>query len=210
MRATFSIHSLLKRFESRCRVWALCLFCIVIGSGMTVSAHEDAEHADAAQETEKALPPPPPIIVRATGYASYSSPKDKVDQADPKRLLAIRASKLDAYRNLAERVYGIALQGRSAVKTFELQEDYFATAIDTVIRGARVVSIAENKTTGIETVLELLLPGDFQDCLNKLNNFRYGEDCLRPLTPTISRDNETAAQGALKPPRGMDTIYYLN
>ncbi len=180
---------------------------------MLAQAHE-GEHMDEDGKVMQELPPPPPIIVRVTGYAAYQVPgksKDKSEMtADPKRLLAIRASKLDAYRNLAERVYGIALQGRSSVKDFELQEDHFAAAIDTVIRGARVVSISENKSTGIETVLELLLPGHFQDCLNKINNFRYGDDCLRPLTPNLYNTARNAPGQTRVPPQGMDNIYYLN
>ncbi len=123
-----------------------------------------------------------PVLIRVTGYSAFESEKDAKSEA--KRLLALRASKLDAYRALAERVYGISISGKSLVKDFVLKEDRFAVALDSHIRGARVVSVNEKKDLGFETVLELILPGNFDDCLNKVNNFKNGLNCLRPLPNT--------------------------
>lgn len=144
----------------------------------------------------------PPIMIQVTGYAFYKA--DEKSEPDPKRLLAIRASKLDAYRNLAERVYGISVAGNSTVHDFTLKDDQFSVQLESVIRGARVVSIIENKKTGIETVLELALPGNFIDCLNNINSFRSGPECVQPL-PTISR---SAGHSSLRAP--MTKQYLLN
>jgi len=152
-----------------------------------------------------------PIIVRVTGYGAFVENKKGKDGG--KRLRAIRASKLDAYRNLAERVYGLSVVGSSSVKDFMLQQDELGTAVETVIRGARVVSITENKDTGIETVLELVLPGNFQDCLNKVNNFKYDASCLRPMSSLSAsssldgRASRTLSKG--QSARRMEQIYYL-
>ena len=144
----------------------------------------------------------PPITIQVTGYAFFKA--DEKTEPDPKRLLAIRASKLDAYRNLAERVYGISLAGNSTVHDFTLESDQFSVQLESVIRGARVVSIIENKKTGIETVLELSLPGNFVDCLNNVNSFRSGPECMQPL-PAISH---SAGHSALRAP--MTKQYLLN
>lgn len=181
---------------------------VVMLAMIALTMAHDARSASENEKAKAALPPPPPIVVRVTGYAAYTPKKE--DVVDPKRLHAIRASKLDAYRNLAERVYGIALQGQSSVSQFELKNDVFTAAIDTVIRGARVVSISENKKTGIETVLELLLPGHFQDCLNKANHFRYEQDCLRPLTPITASESLDSNGPRTSTRAQMDTVYYLN
>ena len=157
-----------------------------------ILAAEDGD--DEAEESK------PPITIQATGYAFYQPPED--GKADPKRLLAIRASKLDAFRNLAERVYGLSLAGKSSVKSFELQNDSFSTQIETVIRGARVVSIIENQKTGIETVLELSLPGEFVDCINSVNSFKASADCMQPLPKTNSNDRLSRAP--------MQKQYHLN
>lgn len=148
-----------------------------------------------------------PIIIRVTGYGLYDS---KAKNSASKRLLAIRASRLDAYRNLAERVYGYSVTGSSSVKDFRLSSDQFATTVDSVVRGARVVSISDNPETGIETVVELELPAGFQSCLNKLNNFKHRLDCLRPMTtaglePPSSLEIE---QKSREP--GMRALYHLN
>lgn len=124
-----------------------------------------------------------PILIRVTGYSAFESEADA--KSEPKRLLAQRASKIDAYRALSERVYGLSIKGQSKVKDFVLKEDQLAIGFESYIRGARVVSINEKKGIGFETVLELMLPGNFDDCLNKVNQFRHGLNCLKPL-PTSS------------------------
>lgn len=154
----------------------------------------------AEEEVQEAKPP---ITIQATGYAFYQPPED--GKQDAKRLLAIRASKLDAFRNLAERVYGMSLAGSSSVKDFQLQKDSFSTQIETVIRGARVVSIIENKQTGIETVLELSLPGGFVDCINNVNSFKTESGCMQPLPKSDPRMGRGTASRA-----PMSKQYHLN
>jgi len=146
-----------------------------------------------------------PVVVRVTGYGAYEKVEDMT--SEPKRLMALRASKLDAYRALAERIYGTGITGTSTVQDFVLKHDGFGTVVDTVIRGARVVSVSEKKGAGFETVLELLLPGDFQDCLTKTNNFRNGSNCLRPL-PQFNAYRNTNDQRANNQ-NVMNSIYYL-
>lgn len=148
-----------------------------------------------------------PTIIRVTGYGLYD---DKAKNSASKRLLAIRASRLDAYRNLAERVYGYSVTGTSSVKDFSLASDQFATSVDSVVRGARVVSISDNPKTGIETVVELELPGGFQSCLNKLNNFKHRLDCLRPITTAgLEPPSSQEIERQRREPR-MRSIYHLN
>ncbi|WP_082863145.1 MULTISPECIES: LPP20 family lipoprotein [unclassified Oleiphilus] len=153
-----------------------------------------------AESEEEGVEAKPPVTLQATGYAFYQATED--GKADPKRLLAIRASKLDAYRNLAERVYGLSLAGSSSVTDFELQSDSYSTQIETVIRGARVVSIVENEKTGIETVLELSLPGNFIDCINNVNSFKASADCIRPIPEAGSPSRVSRAP--------MSRQYHLN
>lgn len=154
-----------------------------------------------------------PILIRVTGYSAFESEADA--KSESKRLLALRASKLDAYRTLAERVYGLSISGRSTMKDFILKEDKFAVGLDSYVRGARVVSVNEKKGLGFETVLELLLPGNFDDCLNKVNNFKNGLNCLRPLPNTsLFLDKEETGSKAYTPRSysgpSSRSGYYLN
>ena len=148
-----------------------------------------------------------PVVVRVTGYGAYEKVEDMT--SEPKRLMALRAAKLDAYRALAERIYGTGITGTSTVQDFVLKHDGFGTVVDTVIRGARVVSVSEKKGAGFETVLELLLPGDFQDCLTKTNSFRNGSNCLRPLPQFNAYHSDSTLSNSKKRHNSMDSIYYL-
>ena len=89
-------------------------------------------------EAEEKLPPTP-IVIRVTGYSAVEKAEDMA--SEPKRLMALRASKLDAYRALAERIYGTSISGMSTVQDYVLKNDGFGTVVDSVIRGARVVSV---------------------------------------------------------------------
>ena len=91
--------------------------------------------------------------IRATGYAGISvQPSDVAAQ---QRLLAIRASKLDAYRGLTEQVYGQYLDATTTVADMAVLSDTFRTQVEGVIYGARVVSIAPVGEDTYETTMSL-------------------------------------------------------
>jgi len=173
----------------------------------TAPTTNSAGYAEPVAAEGAVTPMSVPVVIRVTGYGAYAS-EDKKSSA--KRLLAIRASKLDAYRNLAERVYGFSVSGESTVRDFMLKSDAFATSVDTVVRGARVVSISDNPVTGIETVVELELPGDFQTCLNKVNNFKYRSDCLRPMTHSGLQLPSTDQIKSSSAGQSMRSLYHLD
>ncbi|WP_417762018.1 LPP20 family lipoprotein [Shewanella sp.] len=74
----------------------------------------------------------------ATGYAPLASQPGKT-QAD-RVLMAMQASKIAAYRELAEQVYGQQLQGASSVSEWAMQSDTIKASVSGVIRGAKVVA----------------------------------------------------------------------
>lgn len=77
-----------------------------------------------------------------------------------RRLMAMRTSKLDAYRSLAEQIQGIKLVGNSTVSMLAAQNDSFRAYVDATIRGARIISINPLPDGAYETVLEIELPQD--------------------------------------------------
>jgi hypothetical protein len=70
-------------------------------------------------------------------------------------LLAIRASKLDAYRSLTEQVYGQQLDASTTVADMVVQNDTFRTRVEGVIYGAVLVSITPAGDDTYETTMSL-------------------------------------------------------
>ena len=71
------------------------------------------------------------------------------------RLMAIRASKLDAYRSLTEQVYGQQLDATTTVADMMVQSDTFRARVEGVIYGAVLVSITPAGDDTYETTLSL-------------------------------------------------------
>ncbi|MBU6368419.1 MAG: LPP20 family lipoprotein [Burkholderiales bacterium] len=89
----------------------------------------------------------------ATGYAVISIQNHK--NPAQQRLLAIRASKLDAYRALTEQVYGQQLDATTTVADMTVLNDTFRTRVEGVIYGATLVSITPVGDDTYETTLSL-------------------------------------------------------
>ncbi len=89
----------------------------------------------------------------ATGYAVISVQNHR--NPAQQRLLAIRASKLDAYHSLTEQVYGQQLDATTTVAEMTVQNDVFRTRVEGVIYGAVLVSITPAGEDTYETTLSL-------------------------------------------------------
>ena len=89
----------------------------------------------------------------ATGYAVISVQNHR--NPAQQRLLAIRASKLDAYRALTEQVYGQQLDASTTVADMTVMSDTFRAKVEGVIYGAVLVSITPVGDDTYETTLSL-------------------------------------------------------
>ncbi|MEE3168932.1 MAG: LPP20 family lipoprotein [Pseudomonadota bacterium] len=142
-----------------------------------------------------------PITVRVSGLGTYAdAASDRTDSR--KRLLARRASQLDAYRNLVERVYGTVVYGSSTVNDFVLRNDMFRTYVDSYIRGAKLVAVNEHSDGVFETVMELKLEPRFRACVAKVADDQVQDLCPIPMP----RDNDSIGDVQS---RGVDSLYYL-
>ena len=100
----------------------------------------------------------PPLIEKretltATGYAVISIQNHRLPAQQ--RLLAIRAAKIDAYRGLAEQVYGLYLDANTIVSDMTIVSDAFRTRVEGVIFGATVTSINPLNNDTYEVTLSL-------------------------------------------------------
>lgn len=88
-----------------------------------------------------------------TGYAVISVQNHRT--AAQQRLMAIRASRLDAYRSLAEQVYGQYLDANTTIADMVVMSDTFRSRVEGVIYGAVLVSITPVGDDTYETTLSL-------------------------------------------------------
>jgi len=91
--------------------------------------------------------------ITATGYAVIGVQNAKTPPQQ--RLLAIRAAKIDAYRALAEQVYGLYLDSTTTIADMTVLSDRFRTRVEGVIYGANLSSITPVNNDTYEVTLTL-------------------------------------------------------
>lgn len=109
-----------------------------------------------------------PTKLLAVGYGAVGS-YSQYTHAQQK-LMAMRAAQVDAYRNLAEQVYGFRVWGNTAVSAFATQNDSVRSYVDAFVRGARVVNMTSIADGNWEATVELELSPAFLDCLTRGGN----------------------------------------
>jgi hypothetical protein len=121
-----------------------------------------AQQAQAMPVAAKRRPKLYKVIKRqAVGFGSESGFKGYTK--GQRRLLAMRASKLDGYRSLAEQIYGIRINGNTSVSGMMARNDHFRAYVDAYLRGAKVVSITPMADGNYETLIEIELDQRFFD-----------------------------------------------
>lgn len=87
----------------------------------------------------KPTTPAPTAEMIAFGFASIAAQSG--DDLNQRRLQAALAAKLDAYRNLAEQLYGLDLAGESIVEGGRVRSDNMRARVSGAITGAELVSV---------------------------------------------------------------------
>lgn len=96
-----------------------------------------------------------PKMANLTGVGFSQVSTQPGQSLNEKRLLAIRAARLEAMRDLTEQVHGISLTATTTVRDAAVTSDTLQGTISGVLRGARTVRITPKDSDTFEVVLEL-------------------------------------------------------
>ncbi|KGJ96979.1 LPP20 family lipoprotein [Colwellia psychrerythraea] len=98
-------------------------------------------------------------VLYATGFAPISMQKSTHETQ--RMLMAIKASKIAAYAELAEQVYGQQVKGKVTMADLLIEEQQLTASIQGVIRGAKVI-----KSYPVGDVYTTELQLNFEDVYN--------------------------------------------
>lgn len=167
----------------------LCLFSafLLVGCSGLAGKKDNVSEAPESYLTpvQQEVDPIAPMMLRVVGYGAVDYTSKNHSEAQ-RRLLAVRASKMDAYRALAERVYGMSVQGSTTVRDMVVQDDRFRSYVETYMHGARVLSADVLSDGTVETTLEMAIDHGFRNCLQTTDSKRINVDCRAPLVGTTS------------------------
>ncbi|MCF7970850.1 MAG: LPP20 family lipoprotein [Methylococcaceae bacterium] len=129
---------------------------------------------------------PPIKILTAIGYGT-SNMFSEYSPAQ-RRLMSMRASKMDAYRNLAEQIYGVSINGHTTVSAMVVKNDNYRVYLDAFLKGARVISITAVDADTYETVVEVTLTPKFFTCLS--GTAAIHSQCLNGVNSSHNNDRK--------------------
>jgi hypothetical protein len=127
----------------------------VLATGCSSLLNQHIEYAPAKPD---AFP-----VLTAVGYAPISVQHG--DSSEHKMLQAMKASKLDAYRELTEVVYGQKIDATNQLRAMVLEDGHLSSSVKGVISGARVI-----KTYAIDDVYVTELELDFEQVYHLYQN----------------------------------------
>ncbi|MBZ9610188.1 LPP20 family lipoprotein [Rheinheimera maricola] len=136
-----------------CYLLLLPMFCAVTGCSSFANRHIEYQ-----QVTPEVFP-----VLTAVGYAPISLQLGQT--GEHKMLQAMKASKLEAYKELTEQVYGQKIDARNELRSMVLTDERLSTSVKGIISGARVV-----KTYAVEDVYITELELDFKQVYNLYQN----------------------------------------
>jgi hypothetical protein len=122
-----------------------------------------ADRTTQITESNANIPTAPNERIRITAVGYGAEVAFEGMSPGQRRLMAIRASKLDAYRSLAEQLYGVSVDSNTAVASLAAQNDSFRARVNATVKGARVISITPMADNNFETVIEVFVDRQFFD-----------------------------------------------
>ena len=96
-------------------------------------------------------------VLNAIGYAPISLQPGRTEEQ--KSIMAMKASKLEAYRELAEQVYGQKVDAQTSVQGMVANNDTLKVRVQGLVRGAKVIksySVGDTYATEVELDMKLV------------------------------------------------------
>jgi hypothetical protein len=81
------------------------------------------------------------------------------------RPMALRAAKVDAYRNLLETTKGVRIDSTTVVKDFTVESDVINAAVEGLVKGAKVVNQDYLSDGTVEVTLRMPMAGGFAEVI---------------------------------------------
>jgi hypothetical protein len=117
-----------------------------------------------------------------TAKGSGAPPKGVTNIAQA-RLMAERAAKADALRNLLETVKGVRVDSETTVESFTTKSDRVLTRVSGIVIGARIVDTKYLSDGAVEVTMSINLTGK---CMIMLRNYRpLPTPDARPALPSL-------------------------
>lgn len=115
-------------------------------------------------------------VLYAIGYAPISIQKSS--HKTQRMLMAIKASKIAAYAELTEQVYGQNIEGKVTMSDLLISEDQLKASVKGVIRGAKVVksypigdSYATELQLNFKDIYEIYQASNYRQEIKKVSYF---------------------------------------
>lgn len=132
-------------------------------TGLTRQLAGVKDDLDAADRLDRPAPPPvvaAPVVtgpavpaLRGLGFAQIAGQPGKT--TNERRLMAIRAARVDALRDLAEQVHGIRLSATTTVGQAVVADDRLTAMVSGTIRGARTLRVTPKGQDSYEVEMAL-------------------------------------------------------
>ncbi len=155
---------------SPCRAAVLFLTLLPLPACMSAPRAVDALPEDASPRTEAvaklkdgladapvAFAPVVPAapVMQFTGLGMAQVSKQPGASTNEKRLMAIRAARVEAMRDLTEQIHGIRISADTLLRDQVVRSDMARALVEGEIRGARTVRITPRGEDSFEVVLAL-------------------------------------------------------
>ena len=147
---TVKLHKALKRVSvkqlnlEKKYAFTMCILVLLLTSGCVTNQYSNPGQVSSNDR------------VVGVGYAVINAQAG--NSPEEKRLMAIKVSKLEAYRSLAEQLYGQYIESRGTLSNLKMGEEELVSRVEGLIVGARVVSIKPISTDSYQTVMEMGQP----------------------------------------------------
>ncbi len=143
-------------------------------------------------------------LIRAVGIGA---PPENYYGKPEARPMALRAAKMDAYRNILEVIQGVRIQSSTTVKNFMMADDSISAEVNGMVRGAQVAKQEYMSDGTVEVTLEMNLKGGFAQLVlpEEIKQVEpIQSNSASSPTPSNQKNAATTYTGLVVDARGLD------